>query len=107
MRGDAPHLLESPLGWAGHRTLGTLWFAAGHPIAAPRRDALLDSARSIATGDALQRTTGATAPHASVVVVRVLAPNVEPAMALLVRIWSAWRRAAWQLEPCAPRVWRT
>jgi urease accessory protein len=107
VRGDAPHLLDSPLGWAGRRVLGTLWFAAGSPIAEPRRDALLDAARSIAMGDTLERTTGATAPNAGVVVVRVLAPNVEPAMALLVRIWSAWRRTAWQLEPCVPRVWRT
>ena len=107
VRGDAPGLLDSPLGWAGHRVLGTLWFAAGSPIAEARRDALLDAARAIATGDALQRTTGTTAPHTSVVVVRVLAPHVEPAMALLVRIWGAWRRSAWRLEPCAPRVWRT
>ena len=107
VRGDAPALLDSPLGWAGRRVLATLWFAAGTPIAEARRDALLDAARTLADGDALQRTTGATSPHASVVVVRVLAPNVEPAMSLLVRVWSEWRRTAWQLEACLPRVWRT
>ncbi len=107
LRGDAPALLDSPLGWAGMRVLATLWFAAGTPIAEARRDALLDAARALAEGDALQRTTGATSPHAGVVVLRVLAPNVEPAMALLARVWSAWRRTAWQLEASAPRVWRT
>ncbi len=107
VRGDAPALLDSPLGWAGMRVLGTLWFAAGTSIAEPLRDALLDVARVAATGDALQRTAGATAPNAGVVVVRVLAPNVEPAMALMVRIWSEWRRAAWQIDACPPRVWRT
>ena len=38
---------------------------------------------------------------------RVLADRVEPAMALLTQVWASWRRVAWALEPCAPRVWRT
>ena len=105
--GDAPALLDSPLGWAGQRVFAALWFGAGSPIAEVRRDALLDAARAAGDDHALRRTTGATAPHASVVVVRVIAPNVEPAMDLLQRIWSAWRLAAWQLEACVPRVWRT
>ncbi|MEO8527347.1 MAG: urease accessory protein UreD [Caldimonas sp.] len=107
VRGEAPALLDSPLGWAGQRVLATLWFAAGGPIIDARRDALLEAARAAGGQHALHRTSGATAPHAGVVVVRVLAPKVEPAMALLSTIWSAWRRTAWQLEPCVPRVWRT
>ena len=107
VRGDAPGLLDSPLGWAGHRVLATLWFAAGSSLAEPRRDALLDAARSASREHALHDSTGATAPHASVVVVRALAPKVEPAMDLLARIWGAWRLAAWQLDACPPRVWRT
>jgi urease accessory protein len=107
VEGDRPALLDSPLGWAGHRVLGTLWFAAGRALAAPRRQSLLEVAREATAGHALAATAGATAPEPGVVVVRVLAPRVEPAMALLVAVWGAWRRAAWQLEPCAPRVWRT
>ena len=107
VRGDAPALLDSPLGWAGHRALATLWFAAGGTIAEPRRDALLEAARSACDGHALRRSAGATAVHVGVIVVRVLAPRVEPAMDLLVAIWRAWRLAAWQLEASAPRVWRT
>ena len=100
-------LLDSPLGWAGHRVLGTMWFAAGSALPTERREALLDAARGIASGDALQRSAGATAVHEGVVVLRVLAPRVEPAMALLGSVWAAWRKAAWQLEATPPRVWRT
>ena len=100
-------LLDSPLGWAGHRVLGTLWFAAGEALSAPRRDPLLEAAREIVDGHGLQRSAGATAVHESVIVLRVLAPRVEPAMALLSRVWAAWREAAWQLPACVPRVWRT
>jgi len=100
-------LLDSPLGWAGHRVMGTLWFAAGFALPARRRDALLDAARTATAGHALQRSAGTTAVHDGVIVLRVLAPRVEPAMALLTRVWSAWREAAWQLPACVPRVWRT
>ena len=100
-------LLDSPLGWAGHRVLGTLWFAAGSALPSARRDALLGAARAAVEGDALQRTSGATAVDDGVIVLRVLAPRVEPAVALLTRVWAAWRREAWQLAATPPRVWRT
>ena len=100
-------LLDSPLGWAGHRVLGTLWFAAGSALTAALRETLLDAARSATDGHALQRSTGATATHDGFVVLRVLAPRVEPLMSLLVAVWSRWREAAWQLPACVPRVWRT
>ena len=107
VRGDASALLDSPLGWAGRRVLATLWFAAGSSLGGSRRDTLLDVARSASREHGLQRSAGATAPHANIVVVRALAPKVEPAMDLLTRIWTAWRLAAWQLDACPPRVWRT
>jgi urease accessory protein len=100
-------LLDSPLGWAGHRVLGTLWFAAGVALPAARRDALLDAARAATAGHELQRSAGTTAVHDGVIVQRVLARRVEPAMALLTRVWSQWRETAWQLPACVPRVWRT
>ena len=100
-------LLDSPLGWAGQRVLGTLWFAAGSALPLARRDALLAAAREAVEGDALQRTAGATAVHDGVIVLRVLAPRVEPLMTLLTRAWAAWRRDAWQLAATPPRVWRT
>ncbi len=100
-------LLDSPLGWAGHRVMGTLWFAAGAALPATRRESLLDAARAVIDGHALRPSAGATAPHDGVIVLRVLAPRVEPAMQLLTAVWAEWRRVAWQLAACAPRVWRT
>ena len=100
-------LLDSPLGWAGQRMLGTIWFAAGGGLAAPRRVARLDAARSAIAGDPRAAQAGATAVHDGIVVLRVLAPRVEPAMALLTRVRAAWREAAWQLAANPPRVWRT
>ena len=100
-------LLDSPLGWAGQRVLGTLWFAAGSALPAARRETLLATARSAAEGHALQRSAGATATHDGIVVLRVLAPRVEPLMDLLMAVWAGWREAAWHLPACAPRVWRT
>ncbi len=100
-------LLDSPLGWAGHRVLGTLWFAAGGALSTARRDSLLAAVREVCASDPLQSTSGATAVHDGVIVLRVLAPRVEPAMALLTRAWAAWRREAWRLAATPPRVWRT
>jgi urease accessory protein len=100
-------LLDSPLGWAGHRVLATMWFAAGAALQPARREALLAAARAAIEGDALRPSAGATAVHDDVVVLRVLAPRVEPAMALLARVWAAWRETAWQLPATLPRVWRT
>jgi urease accessory protein len=104
--GDA-RLLDSPLGWAGRRVLATMWFASGSALAPPRRDALLEAARELARAHPLRATSGATAPHDDVVVVRALADRVEPAMALLRTIWQAWRQVAWQLDAVQPRVWAT
>ena len=100
-------LLNSPLGFAGQRVLATLWFAAGAPLPDARRHALLESARSVAPTDSPALRTGTTSSHAQVVTLRALAPRVEPAMALLTRVWSQWRRLAWDLSASTPRIWRT
>jgi urease accessory protein len=101
-------LLDSPLGLAGHRVLATMWFASGAPLQPARREALLDAAQECCRADsALEATSGASSPHDEVVVLRVLCARVEPAMQLLARVWAAWRRTAWDLQACAPRIWRT
>lgn len=100
-------LLDSPLGWAGHRVMGTLWFASGASMPNAKRSVLLDAARAVADGNALKATAGSTSPNDRVVVLRVLAPNVESAMSLLNAVWASWREVAWGLKPCAPRVWKT
>jgi urease accessory protein len=100
-------LLHGPLGWAGHGVLATLWFAAGTALTAARRDAMLDAARAATTADALAATAGVTAPQSRVVVLRVLAARVEPALQLLARVRALWRLQAWGLAAEPPRIWRT
>lgn len=100
-------LLDSPLGWAGHRVMGTLWFASGTALPRVRREALLDAARAIQAEHPLCATSGSTSAHEQVVVLRALAPRVEPLMELLVSVWSQWRPLAWNLPPCPSRLWRT
>jgi urease accessory protein len=105
--GEDRRLLDSPLGWAGHRAMGTLWLAAGSRLDATRRDALLDAAREVCAAHALSASAGSTSPHDELVLLRVLAPRVEALMDLLTTTWARWRELAWGLPACAPRVWRT
>ena len=107
IRGDDQRLLDSPLGFAGHRVLATMCFATGTPMPSDRRERLLDAVRESASSHVLARTAGCSSPHAEVVVLRVLAPRVEPAMQLLSSVWARWRDVAWGLGAVAPRVWRT
>jgi urease accessory protein len=107
IRGDDHRLLDSPLGFAGHRVLATLWFATGTPMASDRREGLLDAARDLASSHALMRTAGCSSPHAEVVVLRVLSARVEPAMQLLTAVWDRWRELGWNQGAVAPRIWRT
>ena len=73
-----------------------------------------EAERIVDMGDAQRVETPPEKPQAGVsaldgrlIVLRVLAERVEPAMQLLVAVRAAWRRQAWQLEPCPPRIWRT
>ena len=101
-------LLDSPLGWAGRRVLATMWFASGSVLAPARKEALLGAARDcVSQHSAPVARSGATAVHERVVVLRVLADRVEPAMILLAAVRAAWRSLAWALEANPPRVWRT
>ncbi|MDZ7590769.1 MAG: urease accessory protein UreD [Rubrivivax sp.] len=99
-------LLDSPLGLAGHRVLATMWWAEGEALVPARRQALLDKAREVLAASPLRRTAGATAPQPRVVVVRLLAHGVEPALHCLMAVRAAWRRQAWSLAAEPPRIWR-
>lgn len=100
-------LLNSPLGLAGHRCFATLFFISGCKLGRQRRQDALDAARSVIDRHPLCATAGATSPDGQVVLVRVLAPVVEPAMALLRSVWLAWRSQLWQLGGAIPRIWAT
>lgn len=98
-------LMDGPLGLAGRRCIATLFFATGSDLSRERREQALEAARDIIETHALREVAGATAPDARVVVVRTLAPVVEPAMALLKAVRNAWRPLLWDLPANPPRTW--
>jgi urease accessory protein len=100
-------LLDSPVGLDGERALATLWFASHAPWPAPQREALLDAAREVVQRHGLDVRAGATSPDERLVLLRALAPRIEPLFALCIDVRAAWRRLGWALEAHAPRVWRT
>lgn len=102
---DDARLLDGPLGLAGRRCLASVFFVTGEPLARGRAEQALEAARGAIAGHALEAFAGATCPGPRVVVVRALAPVVEPAFDLLRRVRGAWRQALWGLPDAAPRIW--
>jgi urease accessory protein len=98
-------LMDGPLGLAGHRCMATLYLLAGTDLPRETREAALTLAREQIETHPLRAQAGATSPHPRVVVLRVLAPVVEPAMDLLKAVRNAWRPALWDLAPNPPRTW--
>jgi urease accessory protein len=98
-------LMDGAAGLAGARCMASLFFVSGSAIDRKRKQQALDSARELIANHALVATAGATSPNPQVLVVRVLAPVVEPAMQLLRSVRSAWRQELWQLADCSPRIW--
>lgn len=98
-------LMDSPLGLAGHRCCAMLYLASGSDLPRARRDTALELARTALQGHTLTPTAGASAPNPRVVVVRVLAPVVEPALQLLRAVRNAWRTGLWQQGATQPRIW--
>ena len=98
-------LMDGPLGLAGHRCLATLFFASGSAIARPRREQALELANNAIAAQGMAGSRRRNRPGSRVVVVRALAPQVEPALALLNTIRAAWRPALWNLPPTVPRSW--
>ena len=100
-------LLDGPLGWAGRRVLGTMWFSSGETIGRERTARLLELARDRLSASPLADSAGVSAVHDRVIVLRALAERVEPLMQLLVAVRAAWRQDGWSLAESAPRIWRT
>jgi urease accessory protein len=91
-------LMNSPLGLAGNKCIASLFFACGTPIDRERCELALDMARGLIERHALIASAGATAPNANVIVLRALAPQVEPVMDLFRKVWAAWRKALWAID---------
>lgn len=98
-------LLDSPLGLDGQRCMASIFFLSGSQLDKGRRQEALDLARDIIAAHPLARSAGVTSPDGQVIVARVLAPLVEPAMDLLKTIRAAWRQQVWNLPACSPRIW--
>jgi urease accessory protein len=98
-------LLNSPAGLDSFRCMATLFFVSGTGLSRERRQLALDSVRTDIARHALANTAGATSPHAQVVVVRVLAPVIEPALDLLRTLRNTWREQLWSKTPSSPRIW--
>ena len=98
-------LLNSPIGLAGQRCFATLFFVSGSKLGRQRRQDALDAAREAIDAHSLSATAGATSPNGQVVLVRVLAPVVEPAINLLLSVRLTWRCHLWQLGATVPRIW--
>ena len=98
-------LLQSPIGLAGHRCMASLFFVADPALSRARRNMALDAARALLEVHPLRESAGVTSPQPGVVVLRVLAPVVEPAMQLLREVWRSWRTALWQMSAASPRIW--
>jgi urease accessory protein len=99
-------LLQSPLGLAGQRCMGSLLLASGTPFTRERREALLDAVRAATATAPPGVQIAATCPNPQLLVVRALAPLVEPLMDSLQQAWGALRTSAWQLPAPTPRIWR-
>ncbi len=128
-------LLDGPCGLAGRRVLGTLVFAAGEALPPAVAEAALEAARAalaalaapalratatalvagaragadnddMAEGGAAQHLLGgATLLQGRLLVLRVLAHEVEPAMRLLRSVRGRWRQLGWGLAANEPRIW--
>jgi urease accessory protein len=99
-------LLDGPVGLAGQRALGTLWLASGTPRDNTAREALLDAAREALAGADPAVFAAATSPEPRLIVLRALAPQVEPLMAAFQRAWARLRAQAWGMGAEPPRIWR-
>ena len=100
-------LMNVPLGLAGQRCMATLFFVSGRPIERTRREGALEAVRTLMHSHALGASSGATSPHPQVLVIRVLAPLVEPALNLLKALRASWRASLWDMTAVPPRVWNT
>jgi len=98
-------LLDGPTGLAGNRCMASLFFVTGTPLTRERRQRALDSVREVMAQHPLAQSSGATSPNLNVVVVRVVAPVVEPAMDLLRALRATWREQLWNTAPSNPRIW--
>ena len=105
IRADDGPLLDGLLGLAGQRCLGSLVFASGTPLGRARKEQVLEATHALLSQHPHGAWCGATCPSDQVLVLRGLAPVVEPLMQLWQQVWALWRQLLWGLQAPLPRIW--
>lgn len=105
IRAEDAHLMHGPLGLAGQRCLGSMILACGSPITRTQREHLLDATRTVLDAHTQGQWCGVTAPNDHMLVLRGLAPVVEPLMQLWQQVRACWRQEHWYMPATAPRIW--
>ena len=98
-------LLDGALGFSGKRCMGSLIFASGTPLVRTQREALLESTHALLQAAPAGTICGVTSPNANMLVLRGLAPVVEPLMQLWKTVWAHWRSELLGLQGTTPRIW--
>lgn len=106
--GATQRLLASPLGWHGRSVLATMWLANGTSWSSGSLNALLEATRAAClVAEPSAFLCGVSSPHDRLMILRILADRTEMAWSALRAVRDTWRRHAWQLSACAPRIWST
>ena len=105
IRADDALLLDGPLGMAGQRCLGSLVFASGTPLPRARKEQVLEATHTLLSSHPQGAWCGATCPNDKVLILRGLAPVVEPLMQLWQQVWTLWRKLLWDMAAPPPRIW--
>ena len=98
-------LMNSPLGLAGQRCMGSLIFASGTALLRAQREALLEATHELLAAAPQDVIVGVTSPNPHMLVLRGLAPMVEPLMQCWQNVRSTWRKEGWDLPHTRPRIW--
>ena len=107
IRADDLALMQGPTGLAGQGCVATMFFLSGSPLAKDSASALLDKARELLQQQPHSQLAGVTQTGPHVLVLRVLADYVEPALNLLKAQRRLWREQLWGLPARDPRIWAT
>ena len=98
-------MLNSALGLAQQRCMGTLVMAQGGMWDEGQRQMALNVARQCCEASPLKEWSGVTSPDPRMAVLRVLAPQVEVVFDLLQQVWLAWRADIWRMPTAPARIW--
>ena len=105
VQAEDAHLMDGPLGLAGQRCMGSMVLACGTPLSRTQREQLLDATRAVLDAHPQGAWCGITAPNDHMLVLRGLAPVVEPLMVLWQQVRHVWRTQHWGMPATTPRIW--